>query len=143
MAERDDRGLTPFPKTPAMVREAAVALAITTLGAMGCGDTTAPMVPPSDGGAAVDAGDAGPPSPMPARLDAGTDAGGSPPPMPPPFDAGTDAGGPPPPMPPPVDAGTDAGGPPPPMPAPRDAGFDADVIPPMPPPMPPPPMPAP
>lgn len=143
VADDDRRGLTPFPKTPAMVRDAAVAVAI-SLGAIGCGD---PMS--ADAGDPNDAGIIGP---MPPPLDAGTDAGGPPPPMPPPFDAGdaVDAGfdaGIIAPMPPPLDAGFDAGGPPPPMPPPfdagSDAGHDADVIAPMPPPMPPPPMPAP
>jgi hypothetical protein len=130
---RDDPALTPPPSTPAMVRRAALAMA---LGALGCGAATAPA------DAAVDAVDDRPDvsatpdriAPMPPPRDASVTPmpfppdGGFIPPMPPPQDGGFI-----PPMPPPQDSGFIPPMPPP-MPPPEDSGF----IPPMPPPMPPP-----
>ena len=117
----DAPALTPPPATPALVRRAALAVA---LGALGCSATTNPA------DASTDA----------ATADVGADVAASPDriaPMPPPQDSGfmppmprPDSGFMPP-MPPPQDSGFIPPMPPP-MPPPDDAGF----IPPMPPPPP-------
>ena len=128
---------TPLPSGPALVRHAALALAI---GLAGCGDDddgAVPMTPPDMGAPDMIA-------PMPPPQDLGADDLGTVPPMPEP-DMGAEDLGFIPPMPPPRDMGLadlgaddlgadDLGPPVPPMPPPP---------PPMPPPMPPPPMPAP
>jgi hypothetical protein len=121
----DAPALTPLPTTPALIRRAALAVALGALSPVACSDAVTPGDASTDVGAASDAPDAVTPMPRPdviAPMPPPQDGGfipPMPPPMPPPQDGGFI-----PPMPPPQDASVT------PMPRPPDAGF----IPPMPPP---------